>query len=301
MQFGHLPPEELNTIDFSLIQSTAFTKKTLASAGKARNAGVYVGCAKWGRKEWVGKIYPLKTKETNFLDHYVNHFNSIELNATHYQVYPPSTISKWSAKAGTMDFKFCPKVPQAISHYTNLVTPQAQELTGKFLEGIVAFESHLGAVFLQLSDKFSPKTKNNLFQYIKSLPADIQLFVEVRHPDWFADKAIRKDLLETLQNTNTGLVITDTAGRRDCVHMELTVPKAFVRFVGNDLHTTDYARIDAWMPRLNEWLKSGLQELYFFMHQPDEAFSPELCNYVVEQMNKHCGTELKLPLGGMEN
>lgn len=300
MQFGHLPPDELNTIDFSLAEPTAFTKKTLASAGKTHEPKIYVGCAKWGRKEWVGKIYPPKTKEADFLDHYVKHFNSIELNATHYQVYPPSTISKWGAKAGSMDFTFCPKVPQAISHYTNLVTPQAKELTEKFLEGIVAFDQHLGPVFLQLSDRFSPKTKDNLYQYLKSLPSDIQFFAEVRHPDWFADKLIRKDLLETLQKNNTGLVITDTAGRRDCVHMELTIPKAFVRFVGNDLHPSDYTRIDAWMPQINKWLKSGLQELYFFMHQPDEKYSPELCNYLVQQMNKHCHTDLILPLGNEE-
>ena len=300
MQFGHLPPEELDVIDFTLPTNSVFTNKTLASAGKGHTPLVYVGCAKWGRKEWVGQIYPPKTKEANFLDHYVKHFNSIELNATHYQVYPPSTISKWGEKAGTMDFKFCPKVPQAISHYTNLVTDKAQQLTDKFLEGIMAFQEHLGPVFLQLSDKFSPKTKENLYQYLKSLPTDIQVFAEVRHAEWYADKTIRKNLLETLQSNNTGLVITDTAGRRDCVHMELTIPKAFVRFVGNDLHPTDYARIDAWMPRINSWLESGLKELYFFMHQPDEKYSPELCNYLVEQMNKHCKTELVLPLKSEE-
>lgn len=297
MQFGHLPAEELESIDFSFTETSAFTKEILASAGKGHTPKIYVGCAKWGRKEWVGKIYPPKTKEAEFLDHYVQHFNSIELNATHYQVYPPSTISKWGAKAGTMDFKFCPKVPQAISHYTNLVTEAAQDLTTKFLKGIVAFQEHLGPVFLQLSDRFSPKTKDNLYQYLKSLPSDMQVFAEVRHPEWFGDSLIRKNLLETLHNNNVGLVLTDTAGRRDCVHMELTMPKAFVRFVGNDLHPTDYTRIDAWMPRLNEWLNGGLKELYFFMHQPDEKNSPELCNYLVLQMNKHCNTKLIPPLG----
>ena len=34
---------------------------------------------------------------------------------------------------------------------------------------------------------------------------------------------------------NMGIVITDTAGRRDCAHMNLTIPKAFIRYVGNSL------------------------------------------------------------------
>jgi uncharacterized protein YecE (DUF72 family) len=59
---------------------------------------VHVGCAKWGRKEWVGKIYPPKTKDANFLDEYVKHFDCIELNATFYQVYGPDTISQMEGK-----------------------------------------------------------------------------------------------------------------------------------------------------------------------------------------------------------
>jgi uncharacterized protein YecE (DUF72 family) len=75
--------------------------------------------------------------------------------------------------------------------------------------------------------------------------------------------------------------------------MELTVPKTFVRFVGNNLHATDYTRIDEWVLRIKHWLDNGLKELYFFMHQHDEKDSPELCNYVIEQLNKHCGTKLQ--------
>ena len=40
-------------------------------------------------QEWVGKVYPEKTKEKDFLQYYVQHYNSIELNATHYKIYGP--------------------------------------------------------------------------------------------------------------------------------------------------------------------------------------------------------------------
>ena len=35
---------------------------------------VYIGCAKWGRTEWIGKIYSPKAKEKDFLEHYVQHY-----------------------------------------------------------------------------------------------------------------------------------------------------------------------------------------------------------------------------------
>lgn len=86
MEFGRVPESELENIDFSLAADPLFNKNILI--GRAiTDPKVYVGCAKWGRAEWVGKIYPLKTKERNFLDYYVQNFNSIELNATHYKLY----------------------------------------------------------------------------------------------------------------------------------------------------------------------------------------------------------------------
>ena len=66
------------------------------------------------------------------------------------------------------------------------------------------------------------------------MPTDVQFFLEVRHPDWFT-KDVSKELFETLHALNIGAVITDTAGRRDCAHMHLTIPKTFIRYVGNSL------------------------------------------------------------------
>lgn len=295
MEFGKLLLNELEATPLFLPPDGDLTQRTLASSYNRLAPKVYVGCVQWGTKEWLGKIYPAKTKEAAFLDHYVNHFNSIELNATHYQLYGADTISKWAGKAKDKDFMFCPKVPQSISHYITLVSKESMQLTDRFLTGILAFKNHLGPIFMQVSDKYSPAQKNNLFSYLKSLPTDIQFFLEVRHPDWYNNDQVRKEYFETLKSLQIGAVITDTAGRRDCVHIELTVPKAFIRFVGNNLHPSDYARIDEWVLRIKQWLDNGLQELYFFMHQPEKKFAPEMCAYVVQQINKHCGLELKEP------
>ena len=92
------------------------------------------------------------------------------------------------------------------------------------------------------------------------------------------------ELLNTLRELKIGAIITDTAGRRDCAHMDLTVPRAFIRFVGNSLHPTDYTRIDDWVNRMHYWLQQGMEEIYFFMHMHDEAYSPELTVYMVDKI-----------------
>lgn len=292
MEFGRVHESELDNINFVLPEDPAFNR-TVLPGKKAADPKVYLGCAKWGRTEWVGKIYPPKTKEKDFLDHYVRHYNSIELNATHYKIYGAAGIAKWAAKAGERDFMFCPKMYQGVTHRGSLLNKDF--ITSEFLRGILAFEKHLGPVFVQVSDAFTPKRKEELFSFLKSLPVDMQFFLELRHPDWFGKEAIRDELFAFLRSINMGIVITDTSGRRDCAHMHLTVPKAFIRYVGNSLHPTDYTRVNDWIGRMQYWLDNGLEELYFFMHMHDEAFSPELTVYMVDRLNAACGLKLIKP------
>lgn len=292
MEFGRVPESELDSIDFSL-PAEPVANKAILSGKKNKSVKIYVGCAKWGRTEWVGKIYPPKTKEKDFLQHYVQHYNCIELNATHYKIYGPAGIAKWADKAKGKDFKFCPKMYQGVTHRGSLKGKDF--ITTEFLRGIIAFENFLGPIFVQVSDTFSPKRKAELFEFLQSLPKDLQFFLEVRHPEWFTNDTHMQDMLTFLQQNKMGAVITDTAGRRDCAHMHLTIPKAFIRYVGNSLHPTDYIRIDAWVQRMKHWLDKGIEELYFFMHMHDEATSPELTVYLADKMNEICKAEIIKP------
>ncbi|MDB5111015.1 MAG: hypothetical protein JWR67_2129, partial [Mucilaginibacter sp.] len=279
MEFGRVNPEELAEVGFSLPSDPELTITTLKAAKNDQPLQVHVGCAKWGRKEWVGKIYPPKTKDANFLDEYVKHFDCIELNATFYQTYGPDTISKWKSKADiSPEFKFCPKFSQSISHIRRL--KNAEDITTTFYEGILAFGDKLGPLFLQLSDNFTPKSLPELKAYLEHLPKDVPVFVELRHKDWFAIPEIRDNVFSLLHQLNIGAVITDASGRRDCVHMNLPTPHAFIRFVGNSLDPTDYTRVDEWVDRIKHWRELGLQSVWFFMHQHDERYSPELADYV---------------------
>lgn len=292
MDFGRVPGSELDSVDFSLPPEPAGNRLILGGKPFA-DPKIYLGCAKWGREEWVGKIYPPKTKEKDFLKHYVQHYNSIELNATHYKVYGEGGIKKWTEKAAGKDFKFCPKMYQGVTHRGSLNGKQF--ITNEFFRGIVAFEEYLGPIFVQVSDAFSPKRKDELFSYLRTLPTDLQFFLEVRHPDWFKKDDIREEMISSLKELNMGAVITDTAGRRDCAHMHLSISKAFIRYVGNSLHPSDYTRSDVWVDRIKYWLDNGMEELYFFMHMHDEATSPELTVYLVDKLNKECGLHLIKP------
>jgi uncharacterized protein YecE (DUF72 family) len=295
MEFGRVTSAELIEVDFTLPPDPVLTIKTLKESKTNKPLQVHVGCAKWGRKEWIGQIYPLKTKEANFLDEYVKHFDCIELNATFYNIYGPETIAKWKAKAAANPgFKFCPKFAQNITHIRRL--KNAEEITTKYYEGIMAFGENLGPLFLQVGDNFTPKSLPDLKTYLEHLPKDVPVFLELRHKDWFAIPENRDNIFNLLHQLKIGAVITDASGRRDVVHMELPTPHAFIRFVGNGhRHPTEFSRVDAWVARIKQWQQMGLQSVWFLMHQHEEESSPQLADYVVEQVNKELGTNIKRP------
>ncbi|HEY0433190.1 MAG TPA: DUF72 domain-containing protein [Chitinophagaceae bacterium] len=292
MEFGRVAPEELDNIDFHLPPDGAITGLVLPGE-RVQTPKVYLGCAKWGRPEWVGRLYPPKTRPRDFLKHYVHVYNSIELNLTHYKIYGASATAKWAATAVDSDFLFCPKMFEGVTHHGKLRNNRF--MLNEFLRGIRGFGDHLGPVLVQFSDKFSPKRFDELITFLSPVCSEFPVVLELRHRDWFRKAEISEQLTKELAVLGAGFVITDAAGRRDCLHMNLSTPEAFVRFVGNSLHPTDFTRIDEWVMRINSWLQRGLRRVFFFIHMHDEALSPELALYAAKQLNNVCGTTLPLP------
>ena len=292
MKFGALPEHQLAAVDFSLPPEPPFNRNVLPGERLA-HPKAYIGAATWGSASWVGKVYPGKTPATQFRKLYTLHFNAIELNATHYNIYKPSIIEEWVAPARGKDFKFCAKFPQQVSHHSHF--KNAEALTDAFLNSIYTFGDNLGPVFLQLSETFAPDQQEPLFHYLSTLPKDLTFFLEVRHPGWLANAAAAEALFTRLKDLHMGAVITDTPGRRDLVHMHLTIPKLFLRFVCNALHPTTYHRTNAWIQRLHYWYNSGLEEAYIFLHPGHEAAIPELTTFWVQELNTQCQLQLKPP------
>lgn len=289
MKYGTIPDESLSSIDFRLPADAAMNA-TVLSGKRVVSPKIYVGSGNWGHASWVGKVYPPKAKASAFRDLFPNYFGSMELNATHYKIYPESVIREWGTAAKGKDFKYCPKFPQSISHFSSFTN--IESLTDSFLQSIMGFDENLGPAFLQVSDHFSPAKREPLFGYLASLPRDLDIFLEVRHPDWFVDL---ESSFGVLREWNKGLVITDAPGRRDGVHMCLTVPKILLRFVSNRDHPTTYPRIVEWAERIGEWVDKGLEEAYIFLHPGDESVIPELTIAWIEALNKSCKLRLKLP------
>ena len=306
MEFGKV--QHIDNINFVLPPDDPVTEKLwqrLASLPR-EPLQVYIGGTEWGRTSWLGRAYPLGTKPRDFLNWYSRQFNTIELNTLFYGVPAATTIQRW-VDAVAPGFKFCPKFPEAISHKLQLSNTSRE--TAEFIGALQTFEGKLGPSFLQLSDRFGPGQAGVLQQYVRQLPAGFAACVELRAEDWFgtpggndgtagANERFGTAIGDTFQEMlerGVGTVITDVAGRRDVLHMRLTSPVAFLRFVTNSLHPTDYQRADAWVERIGCWAGKGLREVYIFVHSPEELTSPEIMKYLITRFNESGLTSLKVP------
>lgn len=286
MQFGKVPDPSI--IDFTIPKDAPETTKLLAAHKNDEPFEVYIGCAKWNRGDLKG-FYPRGTKDE--LVYYATQFNSIELNATFYGMPTYQQVETWKNKTPE-GFKFFPKLTDIISHYKRLI--DVQQPVQEFCNAVSAFEDKLGMAFLQLHDNFKPKDFDRLQKVLEEFPKGVPLGVEVRNEEWFANKEVSKKYTDLLEKQGMANILVDTAGRRDMMHMRLTSPVAFVRWVGAN-HPTDKDRLDDWLVRIKKWRKDGLQKLYFFVHQNVEQESPLLATHFIEGLNKAFKLQLTVP------
>lgn len=288
MKYGKL--DSIEGVDFTLPKDHKQTKSLLT--GTPVDLTILQGGTMWNIPEWVGKIYPLKTPKKDFLKEYAKQFSTIELNATHYRTPTKETVLSW-VEAVPENFKFCPKFPQSISHYRRF--KNCDQVTDDFLNVVLEMGSHLSTSFIQLPPNYKSDKSAELISYLSSLPRDFEVAIEFRHESWFDGNSQSEEVWSALQELGIGSVLSDTAGRRDAVHMRLTTPKCIVRFGGNNMDASDEVRLNDWVDRIGKWKKKGLQEFQLWMHQTNSIVTPETCVYFSEVVKSKLNIDVQRP------
>lgn len=291
MEFGKI--NDIENVNWSLPPDEASSSAFLQSLPPSQERRFYIGTPAWGHKEWIGKIYPRHAKSADYLTHYAKSFNTIELNTTHYRIPTVEQCRKWQEQVSVReDFLFCPKVFQGISH-----TPGGlhnKSLISEWLAFLKNLQPRLGPCFLQLPPHFDYSKKAALFYFLEQWPTEFELSLEFRHPSWLEGPRFLPALEKYLRHKKIGLVITDVAGRRDLLHGSITADFVMLRFIGNDLHPTDFTRATAWAEKLGVWTQKGLARVFFFAHEPDDIQAPELAQSVILALNENSGADLPL-------
>lgn len=258
---------------------------------------LYLGCPVWSFKGWVGNFYPKGTKSADFLREYARRLTSIEGNTTFYAVPAPKTVAAWIEHTPET-FRFCLKIPKAISHNGKLA--DYIDRARQFVETLRPLASRLGPMFLQLPPSYSPTLMPDLATFLDAFPKDVRLGVEVRHLDWF-DEPHHGALNQLLMDLNMARVVIDTRPIRTLagdesirgsayesllearerkpdvpVFLERTADFTFLRFIGHPEMEPNLEFMNEWVEYLVSQMQQGA-DAFTFCHSPDNLLAPEIC------------------------
>lgn len=300
MDFGQtLDPLELKNIKMTLPpldsseEQIQIERLKRAASRSSAQPQIYIGAPIWSHAPWVGNFYPESATSADFLREYAKQLNTVEVNSTFYAIPSSDTFLKWKESVGS-GFRFCPKFPKSISHSLDGKHPDLKIFTDR----VLSLEGKLGVTFLQLPQYFAYREQDRLKQLLSQISRELKVVVELRNQEYFLNQRFKSEVLEMLAHSFAGSVSVDTPLERNVAHVSLTSTRMMVRFLGANLHESDEVRLKEWAQRIVLWFKSGLKDLYFLLHEPDNSLAPQASNLMIQLLNaelKEQGLEYRLP------
>jgi uncharacterized protein YecE (DUF72 family) len=217
---------------------------------------VYVGCSGWNYAHWRDVFYPHGLGSAHWLEHYSEHFETVEVNATFYRLPTRSAVAGWAR--GTPDgFVFAVKASRYLTHVKRLrdLGPGWR----RFHERIepLADARKLGPVLWQLPENFH-RDDDRLADALEALPPGRHCF-EFRHESWFCP-----EVEKLLRSHRVALVIGDEPTRDFQTHSR-PARWTYVRFHrgrGKDGNYTP-KQLREWSGRIRNWSRRGDTYAYF--------------------------------------
>lgn len=258
-----------------------------------------LGTSSWTAKGWLGTFYPSGTKSGDYLTHYAQHYNTVEIDATFYATPAASTVAGWRAK--TPDgFLFAAKAPQLITH-EKFLEDCKHELHG-FLEAMAGLGPKLGPILFQFpyyakkdgvtEDEFLTR----LSRFLKTLPkAGYRFAVEVRNKTW-----INAALFEILHDHGVACCLIDhpwmSPPDQLFKHREIvTAPFVYVRWLGDrygiekitkvwNQTVVDRAKdLDCWVPHVRTLIEKKI-DVYGYVNNHYAGYAPENVDQLIEKL-----------------
>ena len=218
---------------------------------------VHVGCSGWNYKDWRERFYPKGLPARRWLEHYAEHFDTVEVNNTFYRLPTLSAVEGW-AEQSPRGFVFTVKASRYLTHIKRLT--DLDQGVRRYYERIQPLidAKKLGPVLWQLPGNFQ-RDDERLANALKALPKGRHCF-EFRHPSWFVD-----EVYELLRKKRVALVIGDHP-ERPFQSYEMTASWTFVRFhYGHRGRNGNYSarELEEWAARIRGWRESTEVFAYF--------------------------------------
>ena len=224
---------------------------------------VHVGTSGWSYAHWDHVLYPPGTDPRERLGHYVQRFDTVELNSSFYRWPSSAAFKSWRNRLPP-GFALSVKAARGLTHGKRLYAPEA-------------WVARMAACWHELSDRRAVllvqlrpdhvRDDARLEYFLGLLPPWMRVAVEFRHPSWHHD-----DVLALLERHRVGYCVMSGA-HLPCV-LSATAQFVYVRLHGPDreyLYGGSYSTVDLgwWADRIGEWDSMGKDVFVYFNNDGD--------------------------------
>src|SRR5919107_520816 len=218
----------------------------------------HVGCSGWNYAAWRELFYPKGLPTNRWLEHYAQHFSTVEVNSTFYRLPKRDAVARWITQVPP-DFVFTIKASRYLTHIKRLT--DMEQGVARFYERIepLTRSRKFGPVLWQLPPNMK-RDDERLANALAALPPGRHC-LEFREPTWFTD-----DVYELLRRHDVALVIGDRPEVVKFQTHEFTANWTFVRFhYGHRGRRGNYsvAELEEWAERVDAWRREREVFLYF--------------------------------------
>ena len=224
---------------------------------------VHIGTSGWNYKHWKGVFYPANLPQKKWLAHYAEHFTTVEVNNTFYQLPQASTFETWRETVRTIhnsrEFKFALKASRFITHMKKLKDPEIS--SEKFFDRSERLEESLGPILFQLPPGWSANV-DRLAEFLMMLPIEHKYAFEFRNESW-----LNNDVFNLLRRHNVAFCIQDFRGKQS--PREITADFTYVRMhgPGEMAYVGSYsdAALQLWGQQISRWRRE-LTNVYVYFN-----------------------------------
>jgi uncharacterized protein YecE (DUF72 family) len=221
--------------------------------------GVLIGTSGWSYKHWEnGMFYPPGLPASEQLAFYAQHFPTVEINYSYYQLPPRKTFDLWRRKSPGK-FVFAVKASRYLTHMKKLKDPA--EPLERLLHNATGLGKKLGPVLFQFPRMWKVNVQR-LTEFLQALeahsPLGLSYAFEFRHSSWLSS-----DVYALLRASNAALCLP--IGWEIPLDIQLTADWTYLRFHGGQ-HGVGFEddELEPWADRLRTWRDAGIDSYSYF-------------------------------------
>jgi len=214
---------------------------------------IHIGTSGWSYKKWIDLFYPKSLKPAEYLQYYLQYFDTTEINTTFYHTPRVSSAENWAA-AVPSHFTFCAKMNRYITQMKKLRDPE--EPLERFFTAIAPLQPKSGPVLIQLppSLRFNYDVTEYFYSVLRRDYNQYNYALEARNTSWFEE-----DSLNLMAKYNIAFVISQSGNVFPYAEF-VTATNIYVRFHGPAaLYASPYSpeMLDSYANKFVHWMKEG--------------------------------------------